>query len=446
MKKILLVFIAFMFVFAIGCGTGFFQEETVTIESIESSVNEKGDIVVTITYLDDVLEPVSFTIPKGLEGNGIKSIITSKDPKTNVTSFAITYTESEEVVTFEIADGIGIKEVICEVNEETLEKFLVIEYTDGSKSTPFLLPEGDKGDKGDPGNGILSITSEEQLDGSVKLTITFTDKNVTPIEFVIPAAKEGIGVKKIEPKESNGKYILAITYSDDSYEDIEFNKPKDPNAWYRGSSMPNNEANEGDYYFDTANKKIYAKDKERWNLIVDFNQSLEFCEVQFDLNSLEYVNEWYYKGNKIEIDYNDQEVTIGANGNWFIGNFDTNISATIGVPGQTAYQVYCEQTQEPLSEELYNLKLSIDETFDLPYVLKSIKETATFTQGQAHYYVQRNTYFNSSSYVVPIPTREGYRFLGWYTNPLDDVNSAKFTDLTIVLSNLKLSARWEKIN
>ena len=66
--------------------------------------------------------------------------------------------------------------------------------------------------------------------------------------------------------------------------------------------------------------------------------------------------------------------------------------------------------------------------FDLPYC-----------------YIQRNTYFKQNGYGnIPVPTREGYTFLGWYTTKTIGPTSGVLTDLTPILSDLELYAQWAK--
>ena len=42
---------------------------------------------------------------------------------------------------------------------------------------------------------------------------------------------------------------------------------------------------------------------------------------------------------------------------------------------------------------------------------------------------------------IPTPVYENHTFLGWYTD-LDNVNAGKFTDLTPVMSDLHLYAKY----
>ncbi|MDY6003124.1 MAG: hypothetical protein SPJ49_02210, partial [Bacilli bacterium] len=54
------------------CSNGFFSSEEEqqinSIKEIKTEVDENGDTVVTIYYTDETIEPVSFVVPKGEEG------------------------------------------------------------------------------------------------------------------------------------------------------------------------------------------------------------------------------------------------------------------------------------------------------------------------------------------------------------------------------------------
>ena len=66
------------------------------------------------------------------------------------------------------------------------------------------------------------------------------------------------------------------------------------------------------------------------------------------------------------------------------------------------------------------------------------------------YPVIKYTYFSQNGYGdIPEPTREGYKFLGWYQTKVDPTNISPtrtpFTDMTPILSDMMLYACWEKI-
>ena len=61
------------------------------------------------------------------------------------------------------------------------------------------------------------------------------------------------------------------------------------------------------------------------------------------------------------------------------------------------------------------------------------------------YQIPHGSYFAAQEgYTIPIPTRNGYDFVGWYTTKTITPTSGKFTDLTPVMADLTLYAIWEK--
>ncbi len=61
------------------------------------------------------------------------------------------------------------------------------------------------------------------------------------------------------------------------------------------------------------------------------------------------------------------------------------------------------------------------------------------------YKIKHGTYFASAGYQIPIPTRSGYNFKGWYTSKSVTPATGCFTDLTPVCGELTLYAIWEQI-
>ena len=62
------------------------------------------------------------------------------------------------------------------------------------------------------------------------------------------------------------------------------------------------------------------------------------------------------------------------------------------------------------------------------------------------YKLQYGQCFGTSIYkLVPIPTRTGYVFKGWYLTPVVSPVNGTFTDMTAVFSDMTLYACWEKV-
>ena len=359
---ILLILVCFTLT---SCG-GFFEEETKTILEVTSYVDQNGTTVLKIIYSDDTED--QFKIPQGVAGNGIKEI--KPDKKDNITKLTVTFTDEKmEPVVFDIADGKGIDGVISRTNEETGEVFLVVLYNDGTESEPQLLP---RGEKGEDGNGFTGFDKEDNEDGSQTYKFHFSQSEDVVITIPAPQKGEtGRGITSIIGSEQDGLYVLNVNYSDGTSEEVYFNKPKDPNAWFSGTPGEEGPSNaigrNGDYYFDTYHKIIYAKENNRWVEVVSFADSIIYYEITFNLNDMD----------------------------------DGGPKATMN--GRTGYTVV------------------------------------------------GSTYFTDNGYGdIPVPTRTGYKFLGWYKTKVDpnDIppTNAPFTDMTPIISNMTLYACWQKIS
>lgn len=344
------------------CGS-FFVEESKEIIEITSFVDQNDTTVLKILY-NDGTEDI-FNIPKGVEGNGIKEIKTTKNEKGDITTLTVLYTDEEmHPVSFDIKDGVSIKGVVSRTNEETGDVYLVVLFSDDTESEPFLLPQGEKGD------GFTGFDREAKEDGSQVYYFHFS--NAEDVVVTIPAPEKGDtgrGIKSIIASEEDNLYVLTINYDDKSSERVAFNRPKDPNAWISGTIDPSKSevaiGQNGDYYFDTAHKVIYAKENDIWIKIVSFEDSTDYYYITFDLND----------------------------------KLDGGVEASMPSGSNLTYAV------------------------------------------------TRNTYFTDNGYdAIPVPTRAGYKFVGWYRSRTVTATSGAFTDLTPILSDLTLYAQWEKIS
>ena len=72
---------------------------------LKQKTNEEGDLVITITFVDDVRDPISFTVPQGSPGNGIENITQTPSQDGSKVIVRITYTDKNVApLTFEIAN------------------------------------------------------------------------------------------------------------------------------------------------------------------------------------------------------------------------------------------------------------------------------------------------------------------------------------------------------
>ena len=387
MKKIISILsILLIACFALtSCGSFSTAEDGKIIKAITTKEEKDGTIKMVISYTDEELANDGsvelnrrlqelanddFILPRGVTGNGIKSIFTYESLDKTGIVIRVNYTdETIEPTEFTLlhgkngVDGISIAGIETTVNEETGETTVTITYTDEEKEpVSFTIP---KGEKGETGRGILSIEKTYSEELNDVYTITFTDNTSTTYTISNGKdGKDGIYITDIIGTTTSTEYIVKFIFSDKTTKEITLEKPS-TNKWISGSSFPKVDVgNDNDYYFDTYHKIIYTKRDGVWTLVISFNDSQETYKVIFNLND-----------------------------------------KTDGGP-----------------------EASMPAGFDLPYC-----------------YIQRNTYFKQNGYGnIPVPTREGYTFLGWYTTKTIGPTSGVLTDLTPILSDLELYAQWAK--
>jgi uncharacterized repeat protein (TIGR02543 family) len=347
---------------------GFFEEEVLQISSIQTIELENGDIQVFIIYSDEEIAPTTFVVPKGdagedgKDGNGIKEISYELSEDKQNTILNIEFTQQgvnpEKII---IPNGVSVTNIEQSFDEETQMTTLYVNFSDGSKSEPILIPRGEKGE-----DGISVIGIDQRVNRDMSVTLTFNLSQGEPVIVDIPApqkGEDGRGIKDIVSVPNGDSYTMKITFTDDTTQELEFARP---NKWFSEMSKPTKDDGiDGDLWYDTAHQIIYLKQNGRWVETMNFNDTVEEIipyTVSFNLN-------------------------------------DSN--------------------EEPASMPVGTL---------------------------LEYEIDPNMNFYSSGYEVPQPTREGYEFEGWYTTKIVSSVHGTFTDLTYVMSNMTLYAKWSKTN
>ncbi len=357
LKKLKFLLMGLLFPLALGSlsGCSFFttnEENGYLISDITAVPNEDGDIVVTITYDDEDVEPVVFIIPNGedgAQGTGISEIVeVVEDGDEENTTIRISYTDEDIPPTeLKIPNGSSIWKI--EKVEGSNPEIMRITLTDGSLiDIEMPVP-----------NGIKNYETILNKDGSITFVITFT--NGESISIPIPKGEKGVGIADIQTSIEGDYYVLKITLTDGTKLDpLKFPKPADANTWLSGQGKPSDTIGKnGDFFFDTANLVIYGKENGSWVVIHNFGDSGESYKVSFKLN-------------------------------------DSN-------------------------------------------------EAPASLSGPLFYEIDRGNYFASHGYSIPIPTRPGFTFNGWYTTATPNATNGAFTDLTPVFSDLTLFANWIEI-
>ena len=339
-----------------------FGEEALQFNTITTVTLENGDIQVIITYTDEDVKPTTFVVPKGTagedgkDGNGIKEITysQSEDKQNTIVNIAFTQ-QGVNPVDVIVPNGVSVTGIDQTFDEETQMTTLIVNFSDGTKSEPILIP---KGEKGNDGISVLGIEYKTNRDKSV--TITFNMSEGEPVEVKIPApikGDDGRGIKEIISIPNGDKYVMTIVFDDDTTQELEFARP---NRWFSELAKPTiADGIDGDLWYDIQRQIIYIKQGGRWIEVMNFNDVVDdTCEVKFYLNDSE--------------------------------EYPANMPAGSLIS----------------------------------------------------YEIEKGSYFSATGYSLPIPTREGYEFVGWYTVKVPTVVNGTFTDLTPVVSDLSLYANW----
>lgn len=335
--------------------------------------------------------------------------------------------------------------------------WIIIEYEgDEYPNSEFFLPNGEQGEEG---VGIESVDWKLSDDGLYTIiTINYTDPIKWPTTDIrIPNGMFPTGMTT-EVDEETGDITLTITISDGTMQTFTLHNGVD--------------GKDGDVIIGM--ETVVETDDETgetstWLVITLERLDEEGNNVTYRLrmpdgaqgeqgNGIESIimderrtqsdpdNIWllvlYSNGSS---DY----VSIPKTNRWYHGN---------GAPGKGQYNMYDYYVDE--QNKVIYYKNSVGEwvvLFDFGE-LSAEEHTVQFyldqtTRTDSQTIVHGNSFYSAGK-TLPLPDRtaEGLRFVGWYTEYIDpdsgeaiNPNLGQFTNLTPVLSNMILYARWERI-
>ena len=276
-----------------GCAGSFFEDDASNaISHIDDELMSDGRTKITIYFANEEIEPKVFYLPQGVAGDGIKKIEHSVDASSHSTIITISFTsENIDPVTLSIPHGVYIYSVISAYDDEKKAPYLLVQYSDGSTSERFYLPQGEKG------NGIKSFDYTINNDKSVTLEFVLDDGTTKTIPIPAPQngkdgidGEDGLGIVGLSDHEEGSSLVLDIEYTDGNTDHVPMERPY---KWYTGGTDPNNilnddgtpVGNEGDYFFDTIHAAIYIRDAAKWNNVISFKNLDDPYTVTFDLNA-----------------------------------------------------------------------------------------------------------------------------------------------------------------
>ena len=307
-------------IFSSSCSIFGSETSGASIERVESSTDENGTTIVTMYFEDEDMEPLTFEIPKGEKGEvgavgavgpGIASITSSESADGTKTILTITFTSPDmPTQTFEVNNGVSVKRVYTEYDPDTKTNSLKFEMSDGS-----ILPKEDEKPivikDGVDGVGIKEVKQEQLPNGDYVITISYTDESMEDSVITLPYkngedGKDGKGINSIITNQIDNLFYISIQYSDGSIEDLNPIVLPQATKWLSGLGAPNslieNQAIEGDYYFDQENYIIYFYDGSDFIEVINLTENNKVTNkytVTFDPNGGGFISETI---GKIQVD------------------------------------------------------------------------------------------------------------------------------------------------
>lgn len=267
---------------------GFSMEETYVISGIKTEELQNGDVLVTIVYEDEEVEPTTFVVPKGQAGEdgedgiGIEKIEPTQSGDGLYTILTITYS-NEETKVIRVPNGISVTGITTPTVDENGNTIFSFIYSDGSQSEAISLPKGEKGEDGIDGREVEFNVTDTHIQWRYK-----SDDPENPNEWENLVSLEeltGNGVDSVDIVEDPAykTYDIVITYSDGNKQSLTINKP---NRWYAEYYSPSSKDGfDGDMWYNKQHHIIFTKENGKWVEILSLTDDLEVdCQVTFDLN------------------------------------------------------------------------------------------------------------------------------------------------------------------
>lgn len=277
------------------CGILGNQYGGVMISGITATTNANGETELTITFTDEDIEPVTFVIPQGEQGEtgaqgapgvGISTINVFPSEDGTYSTIVITYTDSSIPSTsFIVENGVSVINITSSINIENNSTIIEFHLSNG-ETKQFEITNGKDG------VGIESVTEERKENGDVVITITYTDgREPSVITLPYKNGEDGRGIQSIIGTQNGNYYVLTIIFTDGTSTELTPIELPETTKWLYGQGAPNfrveEEANPGDYYFDLENYIIYLYDGTNFNPIInltDIPSSTKKYTVSFDAN------------------------------------------------------------------------------------------------------------------------------------------------------------------
>lgn len=338
--------------------------------------------------------------------------------------------------------GYLIKSIEAEECDDGSTKVTITYDDEEQEPIIFYVPKGEKGDdgeNGETGNGIAAITNKGTDESGSKtiMEITYTDTTMEPTLFEV---LNGVSIASIESVVDEEKDIVrvTVTFTDGTSKPFELHKGKDGkdgnSIIYIEQIVNDDKSVDIVLYFSDGNSrtiKISAPEKgdagrgiasmiagetgDKYIIAINYtdgtSETLEFTRPADPATWL--------NGQGAPVN------SLGKNGDFYFDTYGKNIYSK-----SNGRWILIHSFSDNDIE--YEIRFNINDSVDYPASMSA----------EPAYFIDRGSYFAASGYSIPIPTRAGYEFAGWYTTKNPGPTNGAFTDLTPVFSDLTLYAKW----
>ena len=301
----------------------------------------------------------------------------------------------------------------------------------------FFVANGEKGDTGNTGNGIKDITYTPGLDNKTTIcTITFTDEDIEPKQIEIPNGSSIASVYTSPDDETGGTVVNFVLENGTELAPILIPKGNDGIDGKDGVGIkevkPSIDPETGNTIVE-----IILNDEEETKSTITINKGTDGKGIDAIIGTEtkeKYLLTIYYTtGDPETIEFNKPNPN-----EWFQGNTSPNPS--LGRDGDYYFDITNKNIYAKYNGE-WNTIVSFNSN-DKRYRVSFDANGGTI-KGFTSFNLPNGQSFYSYGYNVPTAERDGYEFLGWYTSKNPSVINGAFTDITIVVGEMELFAKWE---
>lgn len=338
---------------------------------------------------------------------------------------------------------------ISEITHQVLEDgsiVIVIRYTD-ENVTPltFTIPAGISGKDG---VSIKNVTAEVQADNSTVLTITYSDESLQPTQITIPSGQSGKGISDVViGKDDSGNTTIKFTYTDGTESAVMTITNGTNGTDGVGISDISYEVSEDGTY--TVVTFTLSDETTKTVTLNNGKNGKEISSIYWDQSNSDEDN------YTIVVTYTDDtsdNFTLARPRStvWFYGTGSpASNSSTLSTSREGDYffdtqsgNVYVKQGSSWIAVFKFSgtgVNISYDVTF--------YANGGTFYNGGTALSLASWVVKTSGNYIplsnFPTISRSGYMFKGWYTSVDEtNVNSGQLTDLTFINQDISVYARW----